>query len=783
MVVDYPAEPSLTGTNFAHRDWYQGVSKDWQPYISEFFLNAANPKRYVIAVAVPIKDGDDVLGVLVMQPNMDHLFEPLRVSVGGGTIYAVDKNGNLIFHPDKVIDSVISYQDVPAVQNVLAGDEGYGILYNPLENEKRLSAWMQMPGGHLGLIAHEPAVVAFAPVYRLLYVLILSSLLLLVFMIIIIYRLASMMEKERGLNSKLQRKIAMEQGYRDVLLFLNTPWKNLQTFADDLLNVLTENSGAWGGILYIYSNGTLHPFAKKSVKGEPPVFKVNEGVPGMAMANRSPYRSKRIEDTLQQKLVSGYGEILPSEVVAIPMLKDNGVLGVIELAFQQEIAEDTLSYLEMATDKASAQIAEYYIKEQLDEQRQFNRLIMDTIPDLIFYKDLDSRYLTVNQAYADYVGMQIDEIVGLMDADMFPAWEAARDKAGDEEIFTSGKVLTIHEQTVTGANGQQICAMTIKTPVKDADGTVKGVVGVSRDVTQLKEAEQRMLQQNEELQQQAEELQVQTEELQAQQDELHLVLARLEEADAAKSRFLAQMSHELRTPLNSIIGFSEVLLDALVGPLTEKQAEYIHNVNASGHHLLELINDILDFAKIEAGKMDAEYSGINPVEIVKQAVAMVSESAARFGIDISVQIEKEVPDQMYADVMKVKQVLINLLTNAIKFTPPAGAITVSMTRRNDSGGHEPSGGDYLQFAVIDTGIGISPKNQEKLFKAFSQIESVYTKGIEGTGLGLALSKYLVELHEGRIWVESEEHKGSSFFFTLPCNHIKSIVAGDDKSVA
>ena len=97
--------------------------------------------------------------------------------------------------------------------------------------------------------------------------------------------------------------------------------------------------------------------------------------------------------------------------------------------------------------------------------------------------------------------------------------------------------------------------------------------------------------------------------------------------------------------------------------------------------------------------------------------------------------------------------------------------------------YEPSGGDYLQFAVIDTGIGISPKNQEKLFKAFSQIESVYTKGIEGTGLGLALSKYLVELHEGRIWVESEEHKGSSFFFTLPCNHIKSIVAGDDKSVA
>ncbi|MBS4031810.1 MAG: PAS domain-containing protein [Clostridiales bacterium] len=782
MVADYPAEPGLAGTSFAHRDWYQGVSRDWQPYISEFFLNAANPRRYVIAIAVPIKDGDDVLGVLVLQPDMDHLFEPLRASVGSGYIYAVDKNGILIFHPHMVIDSVINYKDVPAVQNVLAGEKGHGVLFNPLHNEQRLSAWMQIRGGHLGLIAQEPTAAAFAPVYSLFYVLLLSSLFMLLFMFINFYRLATMKEKDRQLNNQLERKVALEQGYRNILLFLNSPRLSLEKFSDNLLDILTETTGAWGGILYLYTEGVLYPFAKNSVKGEPPTFKPNEGVPGMAFAKKAPFRSMRTKEVARQKLVSGYGEMLPSEVVAVPLLQDDGVLGVIELAYPQRIAEDALGYLEMAADKVATHIAAYYANQQLVEQRQFNRLIMDTVPDLIFYKDLDGRYLTVNQAYADYVGMQPGEIIGLTDADIYPSWEAERDRADDQEVFTSGNVLTVHEQMVTGANGQQICAMTIKVPVKNADGTIKGLVGVSRDVTQIKEAEQRMFQQNEELQQQAEELQAQTEELQAQQGELQSVLARLEEANEAKSRFFAQMSHELRTPLNSIIGFSEVLLDLLAGPLTEKQTEYIHSVNASGHHLLELINDILDFSKAEAGKMEVEYSQTNPVEIVEQAVSMVSESAARSDIDISVQIEKEVPHQIYADAIKVKQVLINLLINAVKFSRPKGAITVSLDRRNDSGGNRPSGGEYLQFAVIDTGIGISPANQEKLFKAFSQIESVYTKKIEGTGLGLALSKHLVELHEGRIWAKSEELKGSSFFFTLPLNHNNTNAMDDDKSV-
>jgi PAS domain S-box-containing protein len=235
-----------------------------------------------------------------------------------------------------------------------------------------------------------------------------------------------------------------------------------------------------------------------------------------------------------------------------------------------------------------------------------------------------------------------------------------------------------------------------------------------------------------------------------------------EAANRAKSDFLANMSHELRTPLNSVIGFSRVLKKEFFGKLNDKQAEYVTYIEDSGKHLLGLINDILDLSKVEAGKMTLDASPIVLKDVIQASVTMLKEKALRHNIRLSFDIEPGLEETIGADDRKVKQILFNLLSNAVKFTPDGGSVTLTASKESDA----------VRICVADTGIGIKAEDMSKLFSEFTQLESAYTKKYEGTGLGLALTKRLVELHGGRIWVESEEGKGSRFFFTLPCRPAK-----------
>jgi GAF domain-containing protein len=230
----------------------------------------------------------------------------------------------------------------------------------------------------------------------------------------------------------------------------------------------------------------------------------------------------------------------------------------------------------------------------------------------------------------------------------------------------------------------------------------------------------------------------------------------LEIASRHKSEFLATMSHELRTPLNAIIGFSEVLLQQMFGPLNPKQAEYLDDVLSSGRHLLGLINDILDLSKIEAGRMELDVDTFSLVEALQNGVTMVRERAARHRIALALDVARGV-DLIEADPRKVKQVLFNLLSNAVKFTPDGGRVDVTAARAN---------GDIV-VTVKDTGIGISPEDQGRIFEEFQQARRQTERSREGTGLGLSLAKRFVELHGGRIWVDSEPGRGSTFTFTLP----------------
>ena len=230
-----------------------------------------------------------------------------------------------------------------------------------------------------------------------------------------------------------------------------------------------------------------------------------------------------------------------------------------------------------------------------------------------------------------------------------------------------------------------------------------------------------------------------------------------EKTSLAKSEFLANMSHELRTPLNSVIGFSEVLQDQLFGQINDKQQEYVKNILTSGRHLLSLINDILDLSKVESGKMVLDLSAFSLRETLDASLMMLREKALKGGIDLRSELAELDEVKIVADQRKLKQILYNLLSNAVKFTPAGGTVDVSAVQD----------GDFIEITVADSGIGLRQEDIPKLFRAFTQLESVYTKEYEGTGLGLALTRHLVELHGGRIWVKSEFGTGSRFIFTIP----------------
>jgi signal transduction histidine kinase/DNA-binding response OmpR family regulator/CHASE3 domain sensor protein len=253
-----------------------------------------------------------------------------------------------------------------------------------------------------------------------------------------------------------------------------------------------------------------------------------------------------------------------------------------------------------------------------------------------------------------------------------------------------------------------------------------------------------------------------SEQLRERSDEISQKNLQLEEASRTKSEFLANMSHELRTPLNAIIGFSEALKDGMMGELMKQQREYIEDIYSSGEHLLSLINDILDLAKVEAGKMILELEPISVNAVLQNSLSMVKEKALNQHLKLALDADVEMPE-IVADIRKLKQIVYNLLSNAVKFTPDGGGVLLSAHRVND----------MLEIIVTDTGIGIAPEDQARLFEPFTQIDSTLSRQYQGTGLGLVMVKRLAELHGGSVELESEAGKGSRFLVRIPWRKVEN----------
>ncbi len=366
----------------------------------------------------------------------------------------------------------------------------------------------------------------------------------------------------------------------------------------------------------------------------------------------------------------------------------------------------------------------------LRKSEQMARALINAVPDAAMLIDVGGEILAVNEVAANRFGIKARDFVGRIFYDLFPFELAEERRTRVREAVKSGNVVRF----VDTGGGTYVDNSLY--PVFDDQGKVLRLAVLSRDITR----------------------QVQTE------IELRKAKEAAEAADVAKSQFLANMSHELRTPLNAIIGFSDLLLEQWAGTLNERQLDYVKLIAEGGRHLLRLINDILDLAKIESGKADLLLDSVNLAELLEHSTVMIKEKCIKHGLALELQMDQELERiRISADEVKLKQVMYNLLSNAAKFTPDGGTISVEGLKR----------GEDIVIRVSDTGIGISGDEQRRIFNSFEQIDSSYSRRQRGTGLGLALSRELVELHGGCIWVESDGHgKGSAFSFVLPCVEVE-----------
>jgi two-component system sensor histidine kinase/response regulator len=367
--------------------------------------------------------------------------------------------------------------------------------------------------------------------------------------------------------------------------------------------------------------------------------------------------------------------------------------------------------------------------------------LLDATPDLIFAKDLNYRYITHNDAFSRLVGQPGKNLSGLEDKDIFSDDNAiARLRHTDQSILASTETICAQE-SATYPDGTKVLLDTLKTPFYDTQGKLIGLLGISRDVTKRVAAE----------------------------NTANIEKEKAQQASLAKSEFLAKMSHEIRTPMNAVIGLSKLLKKTRLG---EEQDDYVNKLITSSESLLSIINDILDYSKIEAKRLSIHNSPFDLQKVIDGTITICELKALEKNIELILQITSDVPIKLIGDPQRLQQVLVNLINNAIKFTE-AGYVLVKISL--DTIHYQAAEGRdcaSLRFAIIDSGIGISAEQQEKLFSSFSQVDNSFTRQFEGTGLGLAISKQLVELMGGDIAIESHLGQGSTFSFSinLPINH-------------
>lgn len=408
---------------------------------------------------------------------------------------------------------------------------------------------------------------------------------------------------------------------------------------------------------------------------------------------------------------------------AAPVMSKNRVLGVIVVGSRRfhRFAKREISLLKALGSQLGAALENAQLYEEVNKAKAYIENLVENAGDAIVCTDLEDRILTWNRAAEVIFGYEKGEATGQSLAIVLPVGRFKELEEIRNKVQLTGLMRNL-EVRRKRKDGSIIDVALAVSPIKDNADNVIGFLHLAKDITEKKRYEQR-----------------------------------LKELDKMKSDFVSNVSHELRTPLTSIKGSVDNMLDGITGPLSEKQMRYLTRIKSNADRLARLINDILDLSKIEAGKIDLRPASLSLLSLTQE----VTESVRPVAAEKLISLEVATPDPhitAWADRDKVTQVLMNLISNAVKFSPSHGKVTVAIQRNGDQ---------WVQISVIDTGPGIAPEEAGKIFDKFYQIAHADKQKTRGTGLGLAISRSLVELHGGKIWVETEVGKGSAFSFTLP----------------
>ncbi|NCC34467.1 MAG: PAS domain-containing hybrid sensor histidine kinase/response regulator, partial [Chloroflexia bacterium] len=409
---------------------------------------------------------------------------------------------------------------------------------------------------------------------------------------------------------------------------------------------------------------------------------------------------------------------------------------------------------ELRTSEEKYRLLAEELEERVKERTAEVRDLYEHAPTGYYSLNADGHVVAMNQTALTWLGYLRDEVLGVPFENFVTRTSTAFFKEAFAELKKRGEMLNI-ECEMRRKDGSTFPVLFNSVAIFDTSGNYLQSRSTIVDHTERKQAEDA---------------------LRFSRDQLSIANVALQKASQAKNEFLANMSHELRTPLNGILGMSEILREEIRGPLNERQHKMVAVIESSGQHLLSLINDILDLSKIEAGKLELHLEQIAVADICETSLVFIKEPAMKKGIKVEFELDPQVV-MVRADGRRLKQILINLLSNAVKFTLPNGKVTLQVRGNVQR--------QTIEFAVIDTGIGIATKDLDRIFTPFTQVDSSLTRAHEGTGLGLALVTELVELHGGNINVASEIDRGSAFTVCLPWHNApeKEIVKIDRRSFA
>ncbi|HET9377875.1 MAG TPA: response regulator [Chthoniobacterales bacterium] len=501
------------------------------------------------------------------------------------------------------------------------------------------------------------------------------------------------------------------------------------------LPALVRRAQAWREKYDLSQNRLLVQGEREKLKDELAAVWKQVEVAKAPLVQSAQVRSRGLSSQMEEALASSWRQ----------MLLVGAACAVLLLAFAWPISHairDQVNAIERAKAEAESgrQIAHSLVEEHraiteqleratraLSASEAFLQSLVENIPVNIHRKDKDGRFIFANKHFCEYKGKRPAEILGKTNFEIDPP-ELAQQYREIDEVLLKTRQRFEGEEVLVGPDGQKKWMHIIKMPVLDEAGTVIATQGMFWDVTVNKEAE----------------------------ENLRIAKEAAEAAARSKSECLANMSHEIRTPMNGVIGMTSLLLEEQLNP---RQREFAETIRTSAETLLTIINDILDFSKIEAGKLAFEVLEFNLVETVEGTLDMLAQRAQDKGLELAGTIASSVPIRLRGDPGRLRQILVNLVGNAIKFTEQ-GEVVVRVSKENETETHA-----LVRFSVQDTGIGIAPEVQEKLFGAFTQADSSTTRKYGGTGLGLAIAKQLVTMMQGQIGVHSSPGKGSTFWFT------------------